>query len=260
MASASTDYSTYLRIDDLLGLQQPLTEGAHDEMLFIIVHQVYELWFRLAVWELDAVGAALLAGKPGEAVPLLRRVVVIDELMGAQLRLIETMSPEAFLVFRDPLKPASGFQSTQFREIEFLCGSGAAAHTHASHLTEAQRRRLERRSTEPTLWDALCACMQAHGHDMPYGADDAARERRTVALRALYHDHSAAVDALLHQVCEALLDHDEAIARWRFHHTLMAAREIGARAGTGGSAGVEYLESTVAKRFFPELWSVRSAL
>jgi tryptophan 2,3-dioxygenase len=137
------------------------------------------------------------------------------------------MGPEGFLEFRDPLAPASGFQSRQFREIE---------------------------AATPALWDAFCA-----GARLPTGEE--AREERIAWLADLYRSHAGdPVRALRHEVCEQLLDHDETVQRWRFHHTLMAAREIGSRPGTGGSRGVEYLRGTVDKRFFDELWAVRVAL
>ena len=218
--AGGTDYAAYLLIDDLLELQRPITEGAHDELLFIVVHQAYELWFKLMLHELGRVDAELRADRPGSALASLKRVVAIDRLLLAKLDVLETMGPEGFLEFRDPLAPASGFQSRQFREIE---------------------------SATAALWPAFCA-----GSGM--GEDD------LDALAGLYLDHAEPVRALRHQVCELLVDHDETIQRWRFHHTLMAAREIGSRPGTGGSRGVEYLRGTVDKRFFPQLWEVRVRL
>ena len=218
--AGGTEYAAYLLIDDLLELQRPITEGAHDELLFIIVHQAYELWFKLMLHELEKVDAELRADRPAGALASLKRVVAIDRLLLSQLDVLETMGPEGFLEFRDPLAPASGFQSRQFREIE---------------------------SATAGLWRAFCA-----GSGM--GEDD------LDTLADLYRDHAEPVRALRHQVCELLVDHDETIQRWRFHHTLMAAREIGSRPGTGGSRGVEYLRGTVDKRFFPQLWEVRVAL
>ncbi len=221
--AGGTEYAAYLLIDDLLELQQPLTAGAHDELLFIVVHQAYELWFKLMLHELGRVEAELRASRPGGALPGLKRIVAIDRLLLAQLDVLETMGPEGFLEFRSPLAPASGFQSRQFREIE----DGSAG-----------------------LWPAFCA-----GADLP---ED--REQRIEALAELYRDHADPIRALRHEVCELLVDHDETVQRWRFHHTLMAAREIGSRPGTGGSRGVEYLRGTVDKHFYDELWAVRVAL
>jgi tryptophan 2,3-dioxygenase len=223
LPAGGTEYAAYLLIDDLLELQRPITEGAHDELLFIVVHQAYELWFKLMLHELARVDAELRAGRPGGALTSLKRVVAIDRLLLSQLDVLETMGPEGFLEFRDPLAPASGFQSRQFREIE-LASAG--------------------------LWDAFVA-----GAELPAG-----REERIAALAELYKDHAEPLRALRHEVCELLVDHDETVQRWRFHHTLMAAREIGSRPGTGGSRGVEYLRGTVDKRFYDELWAVRIAL
>lgn len=210
-----TEYAGYLRIDDLLRLQQPLTPEAHDELLFIIVHQSYELWFKLILHELRKAHEELGARRPQGAIRPLKRTVAIERLLLDHLDVLETMGPEGFLEFRDPLAPASGFQSQQFREIEAL---------------------------SPRLYDAFAA-------QLP------------VELAELYRDHlDDPVKALLYEVAELLVDHDEQIALWRHHHTLMAAREIGDRPGTGGSRGVEYLRRTQDQRFYPELWAVRTAL
>src|SRR3954469_16747095 len=221
--AGGTEYAAYLLIDDLLELQRPLTPGAHDELLFIIVHQAYELWFKLTLHELAQIEGELRADRPAGALPGLKRIVAIDRLLLSHLDVLETMGPERFLEFRDPLAPASGFQSRQFRAIE--------------------------RAT-PELWEAFRA-----GAGLP---ED--RDARIAWLAGLYRDHAEPVRALRHEVCELLVDHDETVQRWRFHHTLMAAREIGSRPGTGGSRGVEYLRGTVDQRFFDELWEVRVAL
>ena len=218
-----TEYAGYLRIDDLLQLQQPLTPGAHDELLFIIVHQSYELWFKLILHELAKAQAELEADRPQGALRPIKRTVTIERLLLDHLDVLETMGPEGFLEFRDPLAPASGFQSQQFRAIE---------------------------SESPKLYDAFAACA-----GLPDG------DQRLEALAELYRDHlDDPRRALLHEVAELLVDHDEQVALWRHHHTLMAAREIGSRPGTGGSRGVEYLRGTQDKRFYPDLWAVRAAL
>ena len=257
---AGQDYSSYLRIDELLDMQHPLTEGAHDEMLFVVIHQAYELWFKVILHELDRVVAELQAGRPQNAIAPLERTARVDELLILQLRVLETLTPEGFLEFRDPLKPASGLQSGQFRAIEVLGGLEGAIPSATVRLSERDTRELERRAKLPTLYDSLCASLAAHGFDAPVGADPDLRERRLASLTELYRDHPSPERAILHRVCELLLDHDEAISRWRFHHTQMVAREIGSRPGTGGSRGVAYLETTLALRFFPELWEVRSLL
>ncbi len=210
-----TEYAGYLRINDLLELQQPLTPEAHDELLFIIVHQSYELWFKLILHELRKAHTELEAGRPQGAIRPLKRTVAIERLLLDHLDVLETMGPEGFMEFRDPLAPASGFQSQQFRGIESL---------------------------SPKLYDVFAAQLPGD-------------------LAGLYRDHlDDPRRALLYEVAELLIDHDEQIALWRHHHTLMAAREIGSRHGTGGSRGVEYLRSTQDQRFYPELWAVRTAL
>jgi tryptophan 2,3-dioxygenase/ribonuclease HI len=238
-SAGGTDYATYLLIDDLLSLQRPLTPGAHDELLFIVVHQAYELWFKLILHELVAARDALAEGRPHGAAPPLRRVVAVERLLLEQLGVLETMGPEGFLEFRDPLAPASGFESRQFRAIEWLSGE----------------RGTWPGGGEPPAGDSLYEAF-SRGLGLP---ED--REERVAALADLYRDHrDDPLRAAWHDVAERLVDHDEGVARWRHHHALMAAREIGTRPGTGGSPGVEYLRGTVDRRFFAELWDVRVAL
>ncbi len=257
---AQTDYATYLRIDELLDLQQPLTVGAHDEMLFIVVHQVYELWFKLILHELDAAAAALDRARPEMALAPMQRAVAVEELLIDQLRVLESMSPDGFIGFRDPLAPASGFQSTQFREIEAVSGSGDARHLRDAGRSDVHIATLAERLSRRSLYDALGTAMRGLGHAFPEGEDPAQREARLGTLAGLYRHHDDPLRTILHQVCEALVSHDETVARWRHHHALMAAREIGSRTGTGGSLGTAYLQTTLDRRFFPELWEVRNRL
>jgi tryptophan 2,3-dioxygenase/ribonuclease HI len=236
VAAGGTDYATYLLIDDLLQLQRPLTPEAHDELLFIVVHQAYELWFKLILHELTAARDDLAAARPHVAAPKLRRVISVERLLLDQLDVLETMGPEGFLEFRDPLAPASGFQSRQFRAIEWLSGERGTWPGGGEP------------PAGPSLYEAFRA-----GLGLP---DDPGE--RIAALAGLYRDHAGdPLRAAWHEVAELLLDHDERTALWRHHHTLMAAREIGTRMGTGGSRGVEYLRGTITRRFFPELWDVR---
>ena len=237
--SGGTDYATYLLIDDLLDLQRPLTPDAHDELLFIIVHQSYELWFKLILHELTRARDELLAGRPQAAAPRLSRTVAIERLLLDHLDVLETMGPEGFLEFRDPLEPASGFQSVQFRRIEWISGLRDMFPADAEPPSGA------------SLYEAF-----AIAAGLP---ED--EQARIDALADLYRDHEDdPVRAWLYRVAELLIDHDEGVALWRHHHVLMAAREIGSRPGTGGSPGVPYLETTLERRFFPELWRVRVRL
>jgi tryptophan 2,3-dioxygenase len=248
-----TDYSTYLHINDLLKLQVPLTDDASDELLFIVVHQSYELWFKVIIDELQRSIAFLHELEPWRAIPHLRRTVEIEELLLTHLRLLDTMSPEGFLAFRDPLDPASGFQSFQFRAIEFLSGGGSPAVLTYDIFDDEQRRWLREMSEAPNLRDgferALRQSMGASGQD-----------NLLELVRELYYHHDRAELSALHTVAELLIDHDGNLALWRYQHKMMAARQIGRRPGTGGSAGMAYLDTTLEQRFYPILWEVRSVL
>ena len=248
-------YGTYLRLPDLLALQSGLSAPpAHDELLFIVLHQAYELWFKEMLFELEAVRSALSGGDTNRARHYLARVHSIERVMLDHIDVIETMSPQDFLEFRSNLAPASGFQSVQFREIEFLSGLKEPGLLKRLAATPEERERLERRLAEPTLWDAFGALMESNGLPMP--ADDP--EARRGSLLKMIRDHEAYPD--LFAVSEALLTHDELIAQWRLRHVLMVERQIGAKTGTGGSTGASYLRSTLDKRFYPELWDLRSYL
>jgi tryptophan 2,3-dioxygenase len=248
-----TDYSTYLRINDLLKLQIPLTENAADELLFIVVHQSYELWFKVMIDELKRASVSLHANEPWLAPPHLQRVVEVEELLLSHLRLLDTMSPEGFLEFRDPLDPASGFQSFQFRAIEFLSGGGKKAVLSYDFFDDEQRTWLREISEVPSVWSGFEHALRA-----TMGAS--AQDNLLDLVRALYLDHRDAALTPLHTVAELLMDHDENLALWRYQHLLMAGRQIGRRPGTGGSEGMAFLDTTLAQRLYPVLWEVRSVL
>jgi tryptophan 2,3-dioxygenase len=245
-------YADYLKLPELLSLQHLLSDPpVHDELLFIVVHQAYELWFRQLLFELESVRDRLFAGDTQRARHYLTRIHAIERVLIEHIEVLETMSPQDFLDFRDHLAPASGFQSAQFRELEFISGLKDERFLKDLAASPEERERLERRLEEPTLWDGFCALLEANGLPMPAGDE----ERRTSSLVAM-----AAEQKELFAVSESLLDHDEAVARWRSLHVLMVEREIGAKRGTGGSSGVEYLRTTLAKRFYPELWGLRGNL
>ena len=245
-------YGGYLKLPELLSLQQLLSDPpVHDELLFIVVHQAYELWFKQLLFELESVRERLFAGDTERSRHYLTRVHAIERVLIEHIEVLETMSPQDFLAFREHLAPASGFQSGQFRELEFISGLKDERMLGDLAATPKERERLQRRIAEPTLWDGFCTLMESNGLPMP--ADD--EEQRTASLVAM-----ARQQAELFAVSEAMLDHDESVARWRSLHVLMVEREIGAKRGTGGSSGVGYLRTTLDKRFFPELWGLRGHL
>ena len=245
-------YGTYLKIPELLDLQQLRSDPpVHDELLFIVVHQAYELWFKHVLFELGSVRDLMLAGDTERSRHYLRRVHAIERVLIEHIEVLQTMSPQDFLEFRALLTPASGFQSAQFRELEFLSGLKDPRFLDDLAASPDERARMQRRLDEPTLWDGFCALLEAAGLPMP--ADDEDARAASLVTMARYRPE-------LFVVSEGLLDHDEAVARWRYLHVLMVEREIGAKRGTGGSSGVGYLRSTLDKRFFPELWGLRSRL
>jgi tryptophan 2,3-dioxygenase len=227
---------------------------AHDELLFIVIHQAFELWFKEILFELESIREALFGGDTRRARHYLRRVHTIEGVLIQQLPVLETMSPQDFLEFRHNLAPASGFQSVQFREIEAISGLKEPGLVKRLVDSSGERDRLERRMEEPTLWDGFCHVMDEHGFPMP--ADDPAARRESL-LKLAWSEHGYTE---LWAVAESLLSHDENIAAWRQRHVLMVERQIGSKSGTGGSTGAAYLRTTLEKRFYPELWDLRSYL
>jgi tryptophan 2,3-dioxygenase len=244
-------YGRYLKVAELTDLQELLSEPpVHDELLFITVHQSYELWFKQILFELESVRDALIAGRIDDAHHELERVLRIERLLVAQVDVIESMRFQDFLEFRDALNPASGFQSVQFREIEAISGLKEERHLRLAE-TEVERARLRRRLDEPSVWDAFRAAMDAAGLPMP----DDDEERRRTSLLELMARGPGRRD--LWDVSEAMVEHDQLLAMWRWRHVLMVERQIGSKIGTGGSTGAAYLRGTLEARLFPELWSVR---
>jgi aminocarboxymuconate-semialdehyde decarboxylase len=263
-------YSSYLRVPELLGLQHPQSLPTHhDELLFILVHQTYELWFKELLHDLDAVVANLQrAGAAGqsrdevyEAARLLRRCTEVTRVLVEQFTILETMLPTHFLAFRSLLEPASGFQSEQFREIEFLCGLKDEKMLRYHRPTPEAYASLKRRLEEPSLRDVFFGALQAMGKLAP--ASDGATEKerfeaRARAVHELYKDEQHHRDWI--DVCERLTEFDELVVSWRLRHIQLVERIIGIRMGTGGSAGASYLKLTLDKKFFPELWEARTLL
>jgi aminocarboxymuconate-semialdehyde decarboxylase len=262
-------YSSYLQVPELLALQHPQsTPTHHDELLFIIVHQTYELWFKELLHDLDAVVANLRAAAANpkshdevyEAARLLRRCTEITRVLVEQFTILETMLPTHFLAFRGKLEPASGFQSEQFRELEFLCGLKDEKMLRYHRPTPQAHAQLERRLREPSLHDVFFDALRAIGN---LEAKENASERemfdaRARAILALYRDEHSHRDWI--DVCERLTEFDELVVSWRLRHIQLVERVIGVRMGTGGSAGSSYLKLTLDKKFFPELWEARTLL
>ena len=257
-------YNSYLRVDDLLDLQGFESEPpAHDELLFIVIHQAYELWFKLILFELEAVLARLSLDDVYEATRLVQRVLTIEKLLVQQIHVLETMTPRDFLSFRRALNPASGFQSIQFREVEFVTGIRRGGVMKGIELTDEQRARLEARLNAPSLRTQFFQLLQRKGFRVHVPADDAVlegeeREQTMQELKRIYENPEKYFH--IYSLCEALVEHDQNLLLWRFHHVRVVERLIGTKHGTGGSPGVKYLESTLQKRGFPMLWEVRGML
>jgi tryptophan 2,3-dioxygenase len=259
-------YGEYLKIDELLALQQCLSrdpgsgEPEHDETLFIIIHQVYELWFKQVLHELDAFAADLDAADSARGGHRLNRVLKILKTLVAQLDVLETMTPLEFSSFRSFLENSSGFQSAQFRELEFALGQKTRDHLDRFEPHAGEFARLTRRYAEPTLWDHFVRFLARSGYDVP---DDVLERDVTepIVESPAVQDVLIAVyrnDPSLTQMCEALTDLDEGVQEWRYRHVMMVQRTIGAKIGTGGSPGAAYLRETLFRPAFPDLWAVRS--
>jgi tryptophan 2,3-dioxygenase len=256
-------YSSYLKIDELLSLQQPRSGGPeHDEMLFIVIHQVYELWFKELLHELDRVMRLLEQDESARAQHTLKRILTILKVMVAQLDILETMTPLEFLSFRERLQAASGFQSDQFRQIEFVLGVKSEQAIARFPTGGRARTALERRFNAPTLWDAFLHYLAREHYPVP--------EPLLVRKPTMPIEPSADVQKILvdlyrrdvknAELCERLVDLDEGVQEWRYRHVKMVERTIGTKAGTGGSSGAAYLAETVGRPIFPDLWAIRGQL
>jgi tryptophan 2,3-dioxygenase len=259
-------YGSYLGVPELLSLQRLRSDPPqHDELLFIVIHQVYELWFRQILHELDAVIARLDADQVLGAHRLLQRCIEIQRVLVEQVSVLETMTPVDFLAFRDHLTPASGFQSAQFREVEFV--SGLKNPRFIGHYPEGspERATLERRLAGPTIAGAYDGMLRRRGFPLPEpepplerDPDSEPSRRRIEQLLRIYREPEPHYDLFL--LTESLIQYDELFTRWRLRHVLMVERMIGNKPGTGGSEGAMYLRRTAERKFFPELWELRSYL
>jgi len=264
-------YISYLKVDELLSLQQPESDGEHDEMLFIVIHQTYELWFKQMLHEIAEVQKTLEAGKSHRSLAILGRVRTIMKTCVGQLDILETMTPLQFNTFRGRLQSSSGFQSAQFREFEAVLGrrdqAGAGADKKtgmgmAEHLIPGSpaRASVEAAMQRRSLWDSALIYLESRGHKMP-----AEVMNRDVTVG--YTDHEGVQEVLLDvhrndaeaaMICEALVDIDEGLQEWRYRHVKMVERTIGHKMGSGGSSGVGYLSSTLFRPVFADLWAIRS--
>jgi tryptophan 2,3-dioxygenase len=259
--SKALTYTSYLALDEILGAQRPRSDE-HDEMLFIVVHQVYELWFKELLHELAHLQRLLEEGRGSQALGTFKRILTILKLVVAQLDVIETLQPTQFLSFRDRLESASGFQSAQFRELEAVLGRRERSVLRAYDEAGDDYRRIAAALERPSLYDSFLAYLARSGHDVP-----ADRLERDVSLPV---EESAGVHAAVlaayredgeaAMVCERMVDVDEGFQEWRYRHVKMVERTIGDKPGTGGSPGAPYLRKTLNKAAFPDLWSVRSEL
>lgn len=264
----SLTYSNYLKVDELLELQKPRSEAPeHDEMLFIVIHQVYELWFKQVLHEMTYLGDLFRkhtseGPKTSSIRHTLRRVLTILKTMVAQVDILETMTPISFSSFRARLEEASGFQSVQFREFEFMLGHrnrGMIQHHRENPNAVA---RLERRLEEPSVYQLFLAYLQRSGYDIPQealadlgdGPPPEMQEIQDILIEIYRKDDGTA------QVCELLVDLDEGLQEWRYRHMKMVERTIGTKPGTGGSPGAAYLKRTLFQPIFPDLWNIRAAL
>lgn len=259
--SPALTYSSYLALDDVLGAQRPLSTE-HDEMLFIVIHQVYELWFKQLLHETAHLQRRLSEGDTAHSLHTLKRVLTILKVAVAQIDVLETMTPRQFLGFRHRLQAASGFQSAQFREFEAVLGRREPGVADAYAEGSAPRARIEAAQRRPSLWDSFLRYLATQGYTMPPEVRDRDPEApitpsRAVqrVLLAVYRDDGAPA-----QVAERMVDVDEGMQEWRYRHVKMVERTIGTKPGTGGSSGVAYLISTLSTPVFPDLWAIRTEL
>ncbi|NBX92339.1 MAG: tryptophan 2,3-dioxygenase [Proteobacteria bacterium] len=247
-------YSQYLKVEELLELQAPLTTpSAPDELLFIITHQSYELWFKLVIHELDRVIQHLNNDRLFPAFHLLERVSEVFKNLIHQLDILETMTPVAFNQFRSQLNPASGFQSWQFRELELMAGGHTSDYSKLAAVEPEWYARLKARGDKPNLRTVFLSLIKKRGLAQH-------PENRDELLKAILSIYEQPIQDELQTLCEFLIRVDEQIILWRFRHVQMVERMIGMKHGTGGSLGVPYLETTLKKKFFPELWQARTAM
>lgn len=256
-------YGDYLKVKELISLQQPLSDGPeHDELLFITIHQAYELWFKQLLHELDHLKRLFREDEKFRCLHTLKRVRTIFKTLVQQVDILETMSPLEFSSFRAFLDTASGFQSFQFREIEFLLGAKNPAKMSPYAEGSIEKERLLKRLGEPSLWDVFLAFLSRRGFAVPL---DVMKRDVTETIKPDKEVQELLIliyrtEPLLSEIMEALVDIDEGLQEWRYRHVKMVERTIGMKPGTGGSSGAEYLRSTLFAPLYPDLWNIRYRL
>jgi tryptophan 2,3-dioxygenase len=250
---AGMSYADYLDLKDLLGAQRPLSD-LHDEMLFIVIHQTKELWMKQLLHELRFAVPLVAADRFAQAYKAMARISRIQAVMTLSWDVLSTLTPVDYLKFRHVLGTASGFQSTQFREIEFRLGLKEPKFLSQYAEGSADLAVLESALSEPSLREASLGALDRAGFDL--------EDRSVDAISAAWLEVYRAPERWfeLYELAEKLLDIDDAMVAWRQKHVLTVERIIGNKRGTGGSAGASYLRATLEKRLFPELWSLRTAL
>ncbi|MFI5613792.1 tryptophan 2,3-dioxygenase [Amycolatopsis sp. NPDC051903] len=255
---AALSYTSYLALDDVLEAQHPRSDE-HDELLFIVIHQVYELWFKQILHEAEFLQRNLEAGNTAYAIRTLRRILTVLKVVVAQIDVLETMTPSQFTSFRARLDASSGFQSAQFRELEAVLGRrDERVFAHYPEDGE-QRARIAAAMRRPSLFDSFLTYLTTHGYDVARDRDVTrplapSPELQAVLLKVYQDDEGPSV------VAECLVDLDEGMQEWRYRHVKMVERTIGDKTGTGGSSGATYLRTTLFHPMFPDLWAVRSKL
>ncbi len=252
-------YNDYLRVPELIALQTPLSKPAHhDELLFIIIHQAYELWFKLIIHELESAMDYMAKGKVLRAHHFVKRVVEIQKVLIGQIHILETMTPVEFLQFRENLMPASGFQSLQHREIEFMCGMKEERYFQFFKNRPEVVAALRKRFDGPDLSSRFLELAGSLGYPVPPKDTPETREAILQGLKGIYQEPEK--DLPLYLLAEALVDLDQGLSLWKEHHVRVVERIIGFKKGTGGSSGAEYLRAQTSKKAFPYLWDVRGLL
>lgn len=256
-------YASYLKLEQLLALQEPRSSPAeHDELIFIVSHQVYELWFKLQLHELDRIKRDFRANQLWDAIAAFKRVRTIMKVMVEQIDILETMTPRSFNSFRERLEHASGFQSSQFREFEFLLGYKRADLLRYQQPETPAYRQLLQRLQEPSVYDCFYLFLEQHGVTLP----PEVRQRDSTAAAA---PNEVVEDGILHLyrtqpeleiLFELMTDFDEGFQEWRYRHIKLVERTIGNKHGTGGSLGVEFLKKSLFHPVFPDLWAIRHQL